>query len=45
MEVKITTLGHACFMLEACGYRTVIDPYAYGMIPGLPDMHVVADAV
>lgn len=45
MDVKITTLGHACFMLEADGYRTVIDPYAAGMIPGLPELHVVADAV
>ena len=45
MDVKITTLGHACFMLEAEGYRTVIDPYAHGMIPGLPELHVVADAV
>ena len=45
MDVKITNLGHACFMLEAQGYRTVIDPYAAGMIPGLPELNVVADAV
>ena len=45
MEVKITALGHACFMMEQDGYRTVIDPYAAGMIPGLPELNVVADAV
>ena len=45
MEVKITALGHACFMMEQDGYRTVIDPYADGMIPGLPALEVVADAV
>ena len=45
MDVKITTLGHACFMLEAEGYRAVIDPYMGGMIPGLPELRVVADAV
>ena len=45
MEVKITTYGHACFMLEAKGYRTVIDPYAPGMIPGCPELKLEADAV
>lgn len=45
MEVQITYLGHACFCLEAEGYRTVIDPYAWGMVPGVPDLHVQADAV
>ena len=44
-QVNITTLGHACFLLECDGYRTVIDPYAWGMVPGQPDLHVVADAV
>lgn len=45
MEVKITYHGHACFTLEANGYRTVIDPYATGMIPGLKELHLGADAV
>ena len=45
MEVKITALGHACFLLEHEGYQVCIDPYADGMIPGLPALHVVADAV
>lgn len=45
MEVRITTYGHACFMLEAKGYRTVIDPYAPGMIPGCPELKLEADTV
>ena len=44
-SVKIIYLGHACFMLEAGGYRTVIDPYRHGMVPGLPDLQVEAEAV
>ena len=44
-QVHITSLGHACFLLECGGYRVCIDPYAWGMVPGQPDLHVVADAV
>lgn len=44
-QVNITYLGHACFLLEANGYRTVIDPYHHGMIPGLPDLELEAEAV
>lgn len=44
-SVTIKYLGHACFTLEAGGYRTVIDPYCHGMVPGLPDLHVEAEAV
>lgn len=44
-QINITYLGHACFMLEADGYRTVIDPYRHGMVPGLPDLYVEAEAV
>lgn len=43
-SVKITYLGHACFCLEAEGYRTVIDPYNQ-MVPGVPELHVCAEAV
>lgn len=45
MQVKITYHGHACFTLEANGYRTVIDPYAWGMVPGAPELHLGAEAV
>lgn len=44
-SVTIIYLGHACFMLEAGGYRTMIDPYRHGMVPGLPDLQVEAEAV
>ncbi len=43
--VKLTYLGHACFCLEAEGFRTVLDPYRDGMIPGLPPLRVEAEAV
>lgn len=44
-QVKVTYYGHACFLLEADGYRVVIDPYRNGMIPGLPDLNLQAEAV
>ncbi len=45
MEVQITYHGHACFTLEAEGYRTVLDPYAWGMVPGAADLHLEAEAI
>ena len=45
MEVKITYHGHACFTLEHQGVRAVIDPYAWGMVPGAEDLHLQAEAV
>lgn len=44
-SVNITYLGHACFCLEADGYRTVIDPYVEGFPAGLPPLKVEAEAV
>ena len=44
-KVKVQYLGHACFLLECDGCRTVVDPYADGMIPGLPKLAVEAEAV
>lgn len=44
-QVNITYHGHACFMLECGGYRAVIDPYKDGMVDGLPDLHLEAEAV
>jgi L-ascorbate metabolism protein UlaG (beta-lactamase superfamily) len=43
-QVKISYHGHACFMLEAQGYRTAIDPYRYTMIPGLPELKLRCNA-
>ena len=44
-EVNITTFGHACFLLECDGYKVGLDPYAWGMVPGQPDLHMVVDAL
>lgn len=44
-EVTIRYHGHACFTLESQGYRTVLDPYAEGMVPGLPALSLEAEAV
>lgn len=43
--VRIHYHGHACFTLEYEGYRTVLDPYAHGMVPGLPDLNLEGEAV
>lgn len=43
--VTITYNGHACFTLEANGYRAVIDPYMHGMVDGLPELALEAEAV
>ena len=45
MNVKLTYHGHACFTLEYEGARAVIDPYAWGSVPGQPDLHLRANAV
>lgn len=44
-SVRITYLGHACFMLESNGFRVVIDPYKDGMVDGLPPLKVEANTV
>ena len=41
--MKLTWLGHACFLLEADGYRIVTDPYTG--VPGYPPLSVSAHAV
>ena len=45
MEVKLTYHGHACFTLEYQGAKAVIDPYQWGSVPGLADLHLTANAV
>ena len=44
-RVKLTYHGHACFTLEYQGVKAVIDPYAWGMVPGQPDLHLQSNAV
>ena len=41
--MTITWLGHSCFMLEANGFRVLLDPYKG--VQGLPDIETEADAV
>lgn len=41
--MKLTWLGHACFALEAEGFRIVTDPFEG--VPGLKDTHTWANAV
>lgn len=41
--MKITWLGHACFLLESHGFRMLLDPYHE--VPGLPDLAAEAEAV
>ena len=41
--MKITWLGHACFLLEQDGYRIVIDPYRD--VEGYPPLQTQAHAV
>lgn len=41
--MKLTWLGHACFLLEEDGYRIVVDPYTD--VAGYPPLAVSAHAV
>ncbi len=41
--MKLTWLGHSCFLLEHDEYRIVIDPYKG--VPGYPPLNVSAHAV
>ncbi len=41
--MKLTWLGHSCFILESGGFRAILDPFQG--IPGLPDVAAEADAV
>ena len=39
-RITIHYLGHACFRLDFGQWRTVLDPYHDGMVPGLPPLRV-----
>lgn len=41
--MTITWLGHSCFLLEANGFRIVLDPYHE--VQGLPDVKAKANAI
>ena len=44
-QVRIEYFGHSCFRLTYGGQRIVLDPYAPGMVPGLPALHTEAEFV
>jgi len=43
--LKLTWLGHACFALEAEGYRILLDPYSPDYVPGLGRVEMSAHKV
>ena len=43
--MKITWLGHSCFMLETTGGTIVFDPYSDGSVPGWQLGQLTADEV
>ena len=44
--MKITYIGHACFLIEDnAGHTLAIDPYKAGSVPGLSDHGLTADEV
>lgn len=43
--LKLTWFGHACFALEAEGYRIVLDPYEPDYVPGLGTVEASANKV
>lgn len=43
--MKLTWLGHSCFLVETAEGSAVLDPYAPGSVPGLRLPEVTADLV
>lgn len=43
--MRITWLGHSCFLLRSGDSSLVFDPYSDGAVPGLAPLSVRADAV
>ena len=43
--MKLTWLGHSCYLLDDGQSRLVIDPYAPGSVDGLSDIHAEAEGV
>ena len=43
--MKLTWMGHACFIVEQGAYSLVFDPYAPGKVPGLQPLSLEADRV
>lgn len=43
--IRLTWLGHSCFVAEYDGYSVVLDPFSDGTVPGLSPIRITADAV
>ncbi len=43
--MKLTWIGHSCFIIEKDGYTLIIDPYEDGSVPGLSPMRETANQV
>lgn len=43
--MKLTWIGHSCFLVESQGYRIVFDPYEPDSVPGYLPISVEADQV
>ena len=43
--MKITWLGHSCFMIEENGFSVIMDPYSPGSVPGYLPLDAEADMV
>lgn len=43
--MKVTWFGHSCFKLTHGDFSIVIDPYAYGFVPGLKPVDTQANRV
>ena len=44
-SVTLTHLGHSCFRMQYGDFRFVVDPFADGSVPGIPDIREEAEAV
>ncbi len=43
--MKLTWIGHSCFIIEKDGYTVILDPFADGSVPGLEPMREKANLV
>lgn len=44
-SIKLTWLGHSCFVAEAEGYKICFDPYSNGSVPGVELHDIEANEV
>lgn len=44
-KIKLTWLGHSCFIVEKDGFELLFDPYSDGSVPGYDPLRAEADMV